>query len=108
MTARVFVHLDPIISQSAFFVFERPRHEQFQLLDAQWLELEDLRTGDERAIDVEKGVIGGRADEPQISRLYVRQQNVLLRLVEMMNLIDEHDRFSFGCSQPIGSSGDEI
>ena len=38
--------------------------------------------------------------------LDVRQKNVLLRLVEMMNLIDEQDRLLPGCAEPIRGRGE--
>ncbi len=64
----------------------------FQLFNAQRLELKNLRARDERAVYIKERIVGRRADEPQISALDVGQQDVLLRFVEMMDLIDEHDR----------------
>ena len=43
-------------------------------------------------VDLERRILGGRADQPDVARLDVRQESVLLRLVEAMNLVDEDDR----------------
>ena len=46
----------------------------------------------QRRVDLERRVLGGRADEGEQARLDVRQEGVLLRLVEAVHLVDEHDR----------------
>jgi len=43
----------------------------------------------QRRIDVETGVVRGRADESHRALLHVRQQEILLRFVETMQLVDE-------------------
>ena len=45
----------------------------------------------QRRVDLERRVLGGRADEGEEPRLDVRQERVLLALVEAMHLVDEDD-----------------
>ena len=67
------------------------------------LQLENLRARDERAVDVEKRIVSRRADQAQISALHIGQQHVLLRLVEVMNLIHEQDRLLPGSAEAVAS-----
>ena len=93
MRAGIGVHQHIVIAEAAFFVGEGAIDELFKLRDLERLELENLGAGDESAVDVEKRVVGRGADEPEVSALDVGQQDVLLRLIEMMDLVDEQDRF---------------
>mmetsp|Transcript_121880 Transcript_121880/g.339758 ORF Transcript_121880/g.339758 Transcript_121880/m.339758 type:complete len:468 (+) Transcript_121880:133-1536(+) len=56
--------------------------------------LEHLHRGprQQRRIDLEARVLGRRADEGEEPRLDVRQEGILLRLVEAVHLVDEHHR----------------
>jgi hypothetical protein len=63
-----------------------------KVLGLEALENVDLRARQQRAVHLERGILGGRADEGEESRLDVRQERVLLRLVEAMHLVHEHDR----------------
>ena len=49
------------------------------------------RARQQRRDDLERRVLGGRADEGEEARLDVRQEGVLLALVEAMDLVDEDD-----------------
>src|SRR5262249_31748826 len=60
----------------------------------------------QRAIHIEKWVVSCRADQTKISTLDVRQKNVLLGFVEMVNLVDEQNGLLPSCSKSISSSGD--
>ena len=57
----------------------------------QRLQHEHLRPRQQRRVDLERRVLGGRADEDDVAGLDARQKRVLLRLVEAVNLVDEHD-----------------
>ena len=46
---------------------------------------------EERGVHLEGGVLGGGADERHRALLHVRQERVLLRLVEAVDLVDEQD-----------------
>jgi hypothetical protein len=77
------------------------------LLDCEWLKSKNLRPRHQRAVHIKKRIVGGRPDEPESSCLDVRQENVLLRLVEMMNFINKQDRLSPGRAQTIHGCGDD-
>ena len=53
---------------------------------------EHLRAREERRVHLERRVLGRRADQDDVARLDVRQERVLLRLVEAVDLVDEEDR----------------
>ena len=56
------------------------------------LEHEHFRSREQRRVDLERGVLGRRADEDDVAGFDARQKRVLLRLVEAVNLVDEDDR----------------
>ena len=56
------------------------------------LEAEHLAAREERRVHRERRVLGRRADEGDRPVLDVRQERVLLRLVEAVDLVDEDDR----------------
>ena len=65
------------------------------------------RARQQRADDLERRILGGRADERQRAVLDVRQEGVLLRLVEAMHLVEEQHgrlaalaRATFGPARP--------
>ena len=83
-------------SESQDFIvpaYERsqPAQQLEQVLLGEWLQLKDLRAGDERGIDEEERVVRSRADEPDHAALHIRQQHVLLGFVEAVNLVNEQD-----------------
>ena len=57
----------------------------------QWFELEDARSADQRPDDFEVGILRRRADQDDRAVFDVRQQRILLRFVEAVNLVDEQD-----------------
>ena len=57
---------------------------------------EHLRSRQECGVDLERRVFGGRADEDDVAGLDARQEGVLLRLVEAVNLVDEDNRAAPG------------
>ena len=102
--ARVGVDLHFVIAEAALLVGEGAIDQLFELFDLERLELKNLGARNQRAVYVEKRVVGRGADQTQISALHIRQENVLLRLVEVMNFVDEQNRFLAGCSKPIRGS----
>ena len=101
VSARDRVHFDFVIPESALLVGEGPVNQLFELFHAQRLQLENLGTRNQRAVHVKERIVGGGPDEAEISAFHIRQENVLLRLVEMMNLVDEHDRGAPGSALPV-------
>ncbi len=67
----------------------------------QRLEHEDLRAREQRRVDLERRVLGGRADQHDVARLHARQEGILLCLVEAMDLVHEDDRAAAGAAPPI-------
>ena len=55
------------------------------------LEDVDLRPRQQRRVDLERRVLGRRADQDDVAGLDARQEGVLLRLVEAVDLVDEED-----------------
>src|SRR3712207_8921249 len=49
---------------------------------------EDAHAREERPVDLERRVLGRRAHERDRARLHVREESVLLRLVQPMDLVD--------------------
>ena len=67
------------------------RQQRQQLGLAQRLEHMHRRARQQRRVDLEGRVLGRRTDEGEQTRLDMRQEGVLLRLVEAVHLVDEDD-----------------
>jgi hypothetical protein len=52
---------------------------------------EDGDPGEERGVDLEGGILGGRADQHDQPGLHVGEEGVLLRLVEAVDLVHEQE-----------------
>src|SRR6266513_125518 len=97
MTPRVLVHLHVVISEAAIFVGERAVNQLFELFDAERFKSKDLGPRDERAVYVKERIVSGGAYQPNVSGLNVGQEYVLLRLVKMMDLVNEQNCLLSGC-----------
>ena len=76
----------------ALGVGQRPPQQRFDLLRLERPQLVDLAAREQRRVDLEVGVLGGRPDQGQQPFLDRRQQRVLLGLVEAVDLVEEEDR----------------
>src|ERR1051326_54574 len=92
MPPRVLVELDIVISKAALLISECAVDQLFELLHVERLESKNLRARHQRAVHVKERIVCGRANQTEISGLDIGQKNVLLRLIEMMDLINEQDR----------------
>src|SRR6266403_4713312 len=92
MPACVLVDLYIVISKAALFVGQCAVDQLFELLDTKRFEPKNLRTRDKRAVHIKERIVSRRTNQPEIAILNIRQKNVLLRLVEMMDLVNEQDR----------------
>src|SRR6266487_2429170 len=92
MLASILINLNSIISEAAFFVGKGAIDQLVQLLDAEWFELKNACARNERTVYIKKRVVSGRSDQPEISAFDVGEKNILLRFVEVMDLVDEQDR----------------
>ena len=72
------------------------------------LEDEDLAARQERGVDLERRILGGSADEGDETGLDVRQERVLLYLVEAMNLVDEQDGTAVMVLARLASAFDDL
>ncbi len=86
------------LGDPALGVGEGAAQELFDLGGRERLELVDLAAGDQRRVDLEVGVLGGRADQGQEPFLDRGQQRVLLGLVEAVDLVEEEDRGAAGAA----------
>src|SRR5678815_65906 len=100
MPFRISLHVDAIFSESPFSIIEGAIDQLLQFFDMQGVELKNLRPRNQRAIHIEEWVISRRTDQPEISALHIRQKNVLLRFVEMMNLVHEQNGFCLLYTSP--------
>ena len=94
MAARVFIDLHVVISKTTLPIDECAVGQLFELLNAEGFESKNLRARNERAVYVKERIVRGRANQPEISSFDIRQKNVLLRLVEVMDLVNEQNRLS--------------
>jgi hypothetical protein len=82
----------PVDRQRASRVLFRPPDQGFEAGVVESFEHEHLRAREQRGIEFERGVFGGCADQHDGAVLDHRQEGVLLRLVETVDLVDEQQR----------------
>src|SRR4051812_32985131 len=105
MSPRLAVNHYVVISKAALFVGQRAINQLLQLFNAERFQSKNLRARYQRAVYVKERIVSGGADKAEISSFDIRQKNVLLRFIEMMNLIHEQDRLFSRCAEPIGGRG---
>jgi hypothetical protein len=79
-------------TETALRVPQRARQNGGDFIGVQTAKHEHLRPGEQRGVDLERRVFRGRTDEHDVAGLDARQEGILLRLVEAVNLVDEDDR----------------
>src|SRR5438477_13009523 len=107
MLAGILIDLNVGISEAAFLVGEHAIDQLTQLLDTERFELKNLGTRNERTIYIKKRVVSGRSDQPEISAFDVVEENILLRFVEVMDLVDEQDRLLTRRAEAICCTSDD-
>lgn len=85
----------------ATLVLERTLDEHLDAVIADGLELDDARTGDERGIDLEEGILRRRANQDYDAIFDGVQQGILLRAREAVNLVDEEDGATLEGKEPL-------
>ena len=83
--------MDIQIAESPDGVGERPADDLQNVLFRQRLQLEDAGTGQQGTVDLEIGIFRCRADQRDDPLFYIRQQVILLGLVEPVDFINEQD-----------------
>src|SRR6516165_4279248 len=106
MSAPVLFNPHAVISKAALLVSECTVDQLFELLNAERFKSKNLGARDKRAVHIEEWVVGGRTNQAEISSFHIGQKNVLLRLVEMMDLINEQDCPLPRCLETIRRSSD--
>jgi hypothetical protein len=101
------VNQQPQIPETSLLVGNGPCYQLEEIVDRERLKLEDLRTRNQRAVDIEEWIVRCCADETQQPALNIGQQHVLLGFVETMNFVDEENGLLSGILQPVGCLGDQ-
>ena len=83
-------------------------HDLLQRLLRERLELVHLRSREQRAVDLEVRVLGRGADQRQEPFLDGRQQRVLLRLVEAVDLVQEENRAPARAAETLACAGEHL
>ena len=89
-------------SGEPLLVSQRPLEQQDDLFFGQRLENVNPAAGEQRRYDLEGGIFRGRADQADVALLHVRQESILLRLIEAVNLVDENDGARAVLPRPLG------
>ena len=89
---RLVVDLGPERREAAITVRDGPLEDRAHVLGPQELELEDPAAAEQGPGELERRVLGRRADERDRAGLHVREERVLLCLVESVDLIYEQNR----------------
>ena len=94
------------VADAALGIHERAGDEVEQVILGKRLQLENLRARNERRVDEEERVVRGRADEPDDAALHIRQQHVLLRLVEAVDFVNEQNGGLAGVFESVGRASE--
>ena len=89
MTGCCFLEVDGERPKSSFRIGDGPLLQVDKVLNREGLKLENLRAGDQRAVDRKERILSRRPDETHRTTLNVGEKRILLGLIEAMNLIDE-------------------
>ena len=92
VSERIFIYSGIPLAEATLDVLQRPGQNALELLLRKGLELENARTGEQRCDHLEVGVFCRRANQDNGAILHVRQEGVLLCLVEAVDFINQADR----------------
>ena len=95
---RLVVEAEVARAEAAGDVPQRATGDPRDRLGSERLEHDDLASREKRAVQLERRIFRRRADQDDLSRFDVRQEHVLLRAVEPVDLVEEEDR-------PLGRRG---
>ena len=84
-------HLGVERAEPALAILERAPEDALDGLLREPVQDEHLRPRQQRGVHLERRVLGGGADEDDVAGFDARQERVLLRLVEAVDLVDEDD-----------------
>ena len=89
---RIIVHAQLHRSEPALGVLQCALQDSDDVIEIERFEDVDLRPRQQRRVHLERRILGGGADQHDVSGFDPRQKGVLLRLVEAMDLVDEEER----------------
>ena len=80
---------DPRGAQAAHIILHGALQGQDNLPFHQRFEVEEMTSAQERGDDVKSGIVGGGANQTDISLLHIGKEEILLSFVEPMQLVDK-------------------
>ena len=89
------------VGDAALGLGERAVQEDAQVRGLEDAQLVDLGAREQGGVDLEVGVLRGCSDQGHKALLHGRQERVLLRLVEAVDLVEEEDRRLVGGAPPL-------
>ena len=95
-----------LASEPALRVVDGPPNDQADVVVGERLQAPHPKSRQERGVHLEIRVLRGRADERDRAVLDMREERVLLRLVEAVDLVDEQDRALAVEREPLLGLGD--
>src|SRR5690606_1977839 len=84
-------HAQPLPAQATLAVVQGAAQGQQDVLRRDRLQHVHAAAREQRRVQLEAGILGGGADEQDAAAFDVRQEGVLLRLVEAVHLVHEQD-----------------
>ena len=89
MSQRLGLGGDAEVTETAFGVQKSPLEQIQEVGLVQRSEFKYLRSGDQRGVDEEEGIVCRRPDELDRSTLHIGQEHILLSAVEAVDFVDE-------------------
>ena len=96
------------VAKTTLSVGNRSLQNLLNLRCLQLFQTHHLHTRKQWRIDFEERVFGSSTDEHYRAVFHVREQHILLRLVEAMNLVDKHDSTAASVASVLLRLGDEL
>src|SRR5438270_9868809 len=87
----IFSRRDIQVSKAAIFLLQCTAEEENDLLFGEFLQDVNAGARKQRGDDLERRILGGRADQADASLLDMREECILLRFIESVDLVDEDD-----------------
>ena len=95
-TTRLVRQNDILSAVAARFVVHRLSENLFDILSRQRFEQINARTGKQRRVQLKRRVFGGRPNEEDRAVFNMRQEGILLALVEAMDFVDKKNGAASG------------
>src|ERR1035441_7746123 len=93
-------------AETALAIAQCALQKNDNLIFAQRIQHIDAAAREQRRVDLKRRIFGGRADQANAAFLDVREEGILLRFVEAVNLVDEDDGPRAVLPGPVGVAHD--